>query len=86
MEKREKNASKFVCDNCDFNCSKNCDWMRHISTAKHKNRTKLNDFAPKSAEEMFACNRCNKKYKARNSLWYHQKKCTETKLYDETDK
>jgi hypothetical protein len=55
MEKREKNASKFVCDNCDFNCSKNCDWMRHISTAKHKNRTKLNDFAPKSAEEMFAC-------------------------------
>jgi hypothetical protein len=44
-------------------------------TAKHKNRTNLNDFKPKNAAQ-FICNSCNKCYKARNSLWYHQQKCT----------
>jgi hypothetical protein len=48
---------------------------KHTLTSKHKNRTKLNG---KLAENfMFTCSRCEKTYKARNSLWYHEKKCKE---------
>jgi hypothetical protein len=43
-------------------------------TRKHQNRTKLNENTPKNAD-IFICNKCSKKYKARNSLWYHQKNC-----------
>jgi hypothetical protein len=69
-----KNAEDFNCINCDFKCSKKSDWNRHISTAKHKNRTFLNDFEPHFTPQ-FVCNLCNKTYSARNSLWYHKKKC-----------
>jgi len=76
----EKNAEKrqeFLCKECNFKCSKKCDWSRHISTAKHLNRTFLNE---KNAEPkpLHKCSNCNKVYKAKNSLWYHMKKCTET--------
>jgi hypothetical protein len=30
---------------------------------------------PENTENMFVCKKCNKNYKARNSLWYHEKKC-----------
>ena len=69
-----KNADIFYCESCDFKCSKKSDWLRHISTSKHKNRTILNDFEPYFTPQ-FVCNSCNRKYSARNSLWYHKKKC-----------
>ncbi len=75
MEETPKNADIFVCEICDFKCCKESDWNRHIITSKHKNRTKLNDFAPKNAENNFICQNCSKTYKARNSLWYHKQKC-----------
>ena len=75
MEKTPKNAECYECKNCHFKCCKESDWNRHILTAKHKNRTKLNDFTLKNAENNYTCQNCNKTYKARNSLWYHEKKC-----------
>ena len=73
-----KNAEKRHCLNCDFMCYKKSDWERHINTTKHKTRTKLNILeqkTPKNADFIFACKKCNKGYNARNSLWYHEKKC-----------
>ena len=67
-----KSAKKFSCKECDFECSKRSDWSRHISTQKHKIRTNTNDFTPKNAK--YICE-CGKLYKARNSLWYHKKRC-----------
>ena len=78
MENTQIYAEKRHCVHCDFKCSKNNDWERHITTAKHKNRTKLNNLEQntlKTAENIFVCKKCNKGYKARNSLWYHEKKC-----------
>jgi len=74
MKKRQKNAGKFECDTCDFICSKQCDWDRHIATRKHEIRTGLNK---KNADSLggLSCKFCGKGYSARNSLWYHQKKC-----------
>ena len=77
MPKMPKNASHFLCEECDFTCYKLSNYDKHLLTSKHKNRTKLNDLEhkmPKNAEGLFQCD-CGKKYTARNSLWYHKKKC-----------
>ena len=78
MEITPKTAILRQCISCDFKCSKNVDWDRHISTAKHQNRTNLNNLeqiTPFYAKPSFVCKNCNKPYNARNSLWYHEKKC-----------
>ena len=75
MEKSPKIAKKFYCCDCDYKCYKQCDYDKHILTSKHQFRTNLNDLSPKNSEKIYLCNSCNKTYKARNSLWYHQKKC-----------
>jgi hypothetical protein len=75
------------CINCNFKCYKNVDWDRHINTTKHKNRTNLNILeqnTPIVNKFLFTCKKCNKEYKARNSLWYHEKKCnSEQKIENE---
>jgi hypothetical protein len=50
------------------------DYNKHMSTRKHQIRTVSTKNVPQIPEE-FICNNCNKCYKARNSLWYHQQKC-----------
>jgi hypothetical protein len=91
----QKNAEKFHCIICDFICCKKSNYDKHISTAKHKNRTILNNLEQKNSEkcQVYNCKNCNKSYNARNSLWYHEKKCnqnTETindnKINEPTDK
>jgi len=64
--------SIFVCKSCDFKCCKQQDYTRHISTRKHQLRTTLNE---KNSQNIFQCKSCEKIYKARNSLWYHEQKC-----------
>ena len=73
MKKMPKNAQNFLCEVCDFKCSKQSNYDAHLLTAKHQNRTFLNEKPPKNAG--FVCE-CGKTYKVRNSLWYHKKKCT----------
>ena len=77
MNLSKKNASNFYCNGCDFKCSKQSDWNRHISTHKHFFRTKNAKLNTINAEQdkMFVCKFCQKNYKARNSLWYHENKC-----------
>jgi len=75
MEKTPKNAAKFYCESCDFGCSKQCDWDRHLSTRKHENRTISNKKNAETLGKSLVCRGCGKEYSARNSLWYHMKKC-----------
>ena len=78
MEKMPKDAKKYYCEHCDFKCSKESNWDKHLSTSKHTNRTILNGFEPKNAKKcqpIFVCD-CGKEYRARNSLWYHKQKCS----------
>ena len=76
MKKNAENADEFICKGCDFKCCKLSEWSRHLLTRKHQNRTNLNEKTPKNATACFKCKKCNKEYKARNSLWYHENKCT----------
>ena len=77
MDFTPKNAEYFNCYLCDFKCCKKSDWDRHTSTQKHFHRTKHAVLNKKNAEntKKFVCKFCNKGYKARNSLWYHENKC-----------
>lgn len=74
MKKVPKSSDFFVCENCDYTTCRQSQYNRHILTSKHINRTKLNILVPKSSKQ-FICNTCNKIYKARSSLWYHEQKC-----------
>ena len=74
MGKTEKLTKTYQCELCDFDTSNSTDYTRHIRTRKHKQRTNVNQFTEKNAEQ-FICSACNKCYKARNGLWYHQQKC-----------
>jgi hypothetical protein len=78
-----KNADDFVCENCDFNCSKVSNYNSHILTLKHKNRTNSNNLEHKTANFLFNCKYCEKKYKVRNSLWYHEQKCSQKNCHEE---
>ena len=79
MEKEKKNAEEFYCENCDFTCCKKSNYDKHILTLKHKNRTNLN-ILEQNKNNTFNCKYCYKTYNARNSLWYHEKKCAPTAL------
>jgi hypothetical protein len=88
----EQNSAKlgkmYVCEVCDYKCSYKSDLLKHKTTRKHQNRTKLNileqNIEQNSAKlgKPFMCS-CGKSYAARNSLWYHKQKnlptCQENK-------
>mgnify|MGYP003634605770 CR=1 FL=1 len=81
MKKSQKSPKSFLCEICDYNTCSAKDYNKHISTRKHHFRTFLNKKSPKIPE--FLCD-CGKTYTARNSLWYHKKKCELYQNNDET--
>ena len=73
-EKNAYTASLFICEPCDFKCSKKSNYVKHLSTAKHINNdmSLKNDDAKKS--KFYECD-CGKEYKHRQGLYIHKKKC-----------
>jgi hypothetical protein len=69
-----ENAEKFICELCDFKCSKQSNYLKHTDTRKHKNLTNPNDLMPKVNIKTFTCT-CGKKYSHSSSLCAHKKKC-----------
>lgn len=75
----------FECKKCEYITNNKKDYNKHLLTSKHKNRMVLNTDFPEVPYK-FICKICEKKYKARNSLWYHEQKCIqpiETKKEDD---
>ena len=72
-----KIAKIFQCESCDYNCSKNSDWNKHLLTSKHKKATESTNNIAKNADS-YCCENCQKKYKDRTGLWRHKKKCIQT--------
>ena len=73
MQKVRKSSTIYNCVDCSYNTVRKSQYDRHILTAKHKNRTNRT-FIEQQTFRCFTCD-CGKKYKARNSLWYHKQKC-----------
>lgn len=75
-ESCKKLRNEFVCGLCDYSTNRKSSIDKHNLSSKHLNRIKLNTLEFKSCDkELYACNKCKKTYTARNSLWYHAKKC-----------
>jgi hypothetical protein len=86
-----KHAKNFHCEPCDFFCSKNSDYNRHLITAKHIKANSVNAGANIGAANIQLCKICNQEFKHASSLSRHKKKCEiikpievkkKTKLYE----
>jgi len=53
-----KNANKYTCEKCDFNCSNQCDWNRHLATRKHNMKHNETYFTLKNANK-YNCEKCD---------------------------
>lgn len=80
--KTANHADKFICELCDFKCSKYSNFVCHINTKKHLMLTNDNPLVtndnqkmPKNAE--YKCN-CGNIYKYLSGLSRHKKTCNLT--------
>jgi hypothetical protein len=74
MENSQKLAKTFSCENCNYSCSKESDYIKHTLTRKHAKLINVNmEIIEKSP--VFSCSLCNKEYKSNVGLWKHKKKC-----------
>jgi hypothetical protein len=67
----------FICEKCDFKCSRESNFKMHVKTNKHNLLMSTNKKMPKNAEiikPLFICI-CGNAYKFASSLCYHKKKC-----------
>jgi hypothetical protein len=85
IEKPPKISAKFICEKCDYKCSKQSEYNKHILTNKHKilHNPTLNPTSEIS-EKIYECN-CGKIYKHSSTLYTHKKKCTSTNETDNND-
>jgi len=68
----------FCCAYCHFVTFNKKDYVRHLSTLKHKNRehdTNKIQKTPKKPQTQYECAICNKTYKYPSGLYRHKKKC-----------
>ena len=72
MKNLQKISKNFYCECCNYKCSKQSEYNKHISTAKHKNLTNPNNKSP----NIFQCI-CGKIYKHRSTLSAHKRVCKE---------
>ena len=71
-EKTHQNPKHYSCSPCRIETNNKKDFNKHLLTPKHLNRTCVEPINPAN---IYTCKICNKNYKARNSLWYHEQKC-----------
>jgi len=78
-KKSQKIAKSFHCDLCDYYTCKKNDYMKHLSTDKHKKNTndsKMVENDSKKSQKVanFEC-KCGKIYKYDSGYYRHKKKC-----------
>ena len=67
-------VSKYICEKCDFKCSKQSNYTIHLATDKHK---RLSSAISANENNATVCTcACGEQYSHRSSLSRHKKKCT----------
>ena len=72
-KKSAERASIYMCEPCNFTCSKYSNYNRHLITAKHKILTNTNE-KEQQVPKVYICE-CGKEYKHSSSLCKHKAKC-----------
>lgn len=73
----QKNTEKtpiFLCKFCDFKCSRQAEYTRHLKTMKHKRLAETSKKTPNDGSKSFVCI-CGNKYNHSSSLAKHKKTC-----------
>ena len=73
-EKRQKNAKTFSCEKCNFICSKQSDFNRHLSTRKHQMVINGNEMVTEKTPSTYTCI-CGNIYKHNSGYSRHKKTC-----------
>ena len=73
-EKTSKKENNFMCESCDFRCSKKGDYNRHLLTSKHLKLVSSDAILHQNTSN-HKCEFCLKNYGSRNGLWIHNKTC-----------
>ena len=73
-KKEEKDAVKFICEKCTFECSKKSNYTKHLLTRKHNLLTSDTEKMTKMPTHI--CSHCTKEYRSREGLWKHKKTCS----------
>ena len=81
--KPRQTANIFVCEICNFKCSKQSNYDSHILTRKHYILTNTYEKLQKNAA-LYTCD-CGKNYKHRQSLYNHKKECSQIPNQDLDD-
>ena len=70
-----KNIKLFICEKCDFRCSKKSNYTKHLLTRKHN--MELIGIKKKCQKQIFTCEVCEKQYLSQSGLWKHltQNRC-----------
>jgi len=71
----KKENFKFFCNNCLYGCNNKTNFKKHKNTYKHLKLIDASLGLPKKLSEKFICERCNKTFKHRQSLYRHKKLC-----------
>jgi hypothetical protein len=66
-------SGRFSCKECDYKCSRESQYNRHIMTRKHILAT--NPQQNSNQNRLHICEHCNKEYHDRSGLWRHKQKC-----------
>ena len=72
----QKNERIYECKYCDFKCSFQSDYSRHLATRKHS--VSLNGNLKEIKKTSFGC-KCGKEYKSMSGLWKHKNTCIQFK-------
>ena len=75
-----KVAQKFFCEDCDYSTSKKTDYLKHLSTDKHKKSQNgsylvVNDSEKSPKVAQYKCE-CGRVYKYDSGYYRHKKKCS----------
>ena len=73
-QKIPKNPQKYFCEKCNYITCNKKDYTKHLATQKHKIVTFSDQKSPKIPLREFVCE-CGKKYKYKQGLSYHKKRC-----------
>ena len=74
-KKMPKNAEKFHCEFCDFGCSRQSNYDKHLSTRKHKMIVNDSKMIVEKCQNKYHCI-CGKSYKHDSGYYKHKKMCT----------
>ena len=87
-ENSPKINKKYYCDICEYKCSKQSDYRKHLLTSKHKNSYNLSlnsDILSPLVAKKYICD-CGKEYKYRQGLFTHRKSCETSCDNEQNDK